>query len=312
MKISYSRVSTMLQCPCKYHFGYVERIEPKRKARPLFFGSDIHSLLENMHSKKKLTETKKAIREKFEKLSHDDLDEIGQDYLTDLGQIFTDYKKHWKNTKAKPIETEHEFLIPIGGYKGEKVYFHGKIDEIYEEPIIGEHKSFTKMPSMSTLVMNMQACLYAKAIELEYGRRIEKIRWNYIKSTPAKYPIWLASKRFSEAKNSNITHYSWLRACKERGITDKNILDKAKMYEPNINNFFFKHDITLVPSMVESAWDSFMQTAKRIVLRSNKNKVKNVSFLCNSCNYQPICYAEFTGLDPEVVKKRDFKIKEKR
>jgi hypothetical protein len=106
--------------------------------------------------------------------------------------------------------------------------------------------------------MNMQTCLYAKARELEKGKKFKRVMWDYIRSSPATLPIWLPkSNRFSTATNGNITPYSWARACKERSIEDEDILAQGDMYKPNISNFFFRCCTELLPVMVDNVWDDW-------------------------------------------------------
>lgn len=202
------------------------------------------------------------------------------------------------------MTTEHEFLIKIGKYKGLPVYFHGKVDELYEGGMMGEHKTFTRPPDMSLLAMNTQVCLYAKAHELEFGDKLKTVLWDYVKSTPAERPIWLEkSERFSTAQSSKITPFSWIRAHEERGIEDGN--KTAAFYEPNIANFFFRVRMDIHPEMVDSIWDDFKKTTRELITQEDST-VKNVTRDCSWCNFRPICYAEFTGADVDYVIKTDF------
>lgn len=300
IKVSYSRVSSYLSCPQKHHFRYIQDIVTKTRNRPLSFGKDYHTLLQFKDP---------AILDDIEQAYYDlpakDQELLGDDYLDDLKVIYSDYCEVWKDAE-KPVETEHEFLIPIGKYKGEEILFHGFIDELYEDGTLGEHKTFNYKPDMALLAMNLQVCLYAKARYLETGKLPSAILWDYSRNVPASKPIWLKSGKFSEANNSNITHLSWLRACKERGIDDPKILEKAKNYEPNISNFFFRCRIEIVPTMVNVAWDSFKKLTKEIITKGGDNQIKNISRDCTWCDYKPICFAQFTGADVDYVIETDY------
>jgi CRISPR/Cas system-associated exonuclease Cas4 (RecB family) len=310
-KISYSRISSYLSCPQRHYFSYVLRLRPKGVERPLWFGGDFHKLLEHRGDSDGLKEARQNIKQAYSELTGRQQEGLGEDYIQDLDTIFGDYLEVWGNEEL-PIETEHEFLVQIGKYKGLPVYFHGIIDEIYADNSMGEHKTFNFMPDMSVLAMNMQVCLYSKAWELETGQKLDRVRWDYIKSSPAKQPIWLEkSGRFSEATNAGITPMSWRRACEERGIDSDEELSKADKYSQNISNFFFRCSMAIVPEMVDTVWRSFKQIAKDIVTKGDENQVKNISRDCQWCSYRPICYAEFTGADAEYVKNRDYVQREK-
>jgi hypothetical protein len=309
IKISYSRLSSYLSCPQKHYFSYIESLRPKGVVRPLSFGSDFHKLLQYRHNPIALSKVRQEIRNAYEELTQKEA--LGETYLSDLDEIFSDYLELYSD-EEKPIEAEHEFLILIGKYKGEPIYFHGIIDEIYADASLGEHKTFSYPPDSNILAMNMQTTLYAKAYEIETGKKPPRIRWDYIKSKPAERPVWLStSNRFSDAKSSKITPYSWRRACEEQGIEEDDVIDKAERFKDNLNNFFFRKTVEIVPAMVDSVWNDFKSTAKDLVIRGATNKVKNITKDCSWCNYRPICYAEFTGADADYVKKTDYTIKER-
>jgi len=272
----------------------------------------MHTLLQYRIKPKKLIKAKKEIEKVYRALKPREQEELGQNYLSDVFTVFGDYQEVWKG-KELPRETEHDFEIPMGKIKGEPVIFKGIIDEVYDSKVLGEHKTFTIAPKMSILAMNTQVCLYAKAHELETGEVLERVRWDYIRSSPALEPLWLPkSNRFSEASNSKITNLSWLRACQSRGITDPLVLAKANNYKPNLSDSFFRCDVELIPEMVDSVWEDFKFVAKDIVNRGKTNKIKRITRDCDWCNFRPICYAEFTGADVDYIKKHDYVYRERK
>lgn len=317
MHISYSRFSTYLGCPYCHYLAYEEGWTKKKTERPLYFGSDFHRLLENRIYPDKIAETKQEITDQYYGLNGDQQAELGEDYLEGLFSIFDDYCQVWKDAPL-PDVTEQEFNIPIAIYKGEDITFKGIIDELYFYPdgdkngiSVGEHKTFSKMPAKDFLVMNTQKSLYAKAVEIIYGKLPKTIRWDYIRSKPADYPIWLEkSQRFSTATSQNITPYSWRRACEEHGITDEDIIATGERYSQNIPNFFFRTEMDYIPEMIDDVWDGFKYTCKDIVLHGKKNKTKNITYGCSWCGYRDICHAELTGGNVEAILEHDFERKE--
>ena len=155
---------------------------------------------------------------------------------------------------------------------------------------------------MNTLMMNTQKSLYCKAAEIIWGKLPNKVRWDYIKSTPAKAPIWLEkSNRFSAAANKDITPDSFKRECKARGITDKATLKQAEQYAGNEHNFFFRVQQDVYPEMVEEVFNGFVYTCRDIINRGRENKVKNITRDCSWCEYRDICMAEMSGNDRAYV-----------
>lgn len=311
MKISYSRYSTYLRCRQAHYFGYVECLRQKKASRPLTFGGDFHKLLQHRNDKPQLKIAIRNIKETFNGLSGNNISLIGDNYVDELKTVFKDYQYVWKN-EEQPQHTEHEFLIRIGKIGSEPVYFHGLMDEVYEGGILGEHKTFTSKPNALTLAMNPQVTIMSKAWYLETGEILKRVRWDYIHSKPSDQPIWLEkSSRFSDAASQKITPMSWLRACKERGIAEEEILAKALKYESNIPNFFFKKEFDMIQEMVDFTWDSFKEVSRDIVLRGGSSKVKNVTRDCSWCNFKDLCFAEFTGADVNYIKKKDFVVSER-
>ena len=313
MHISYSRFSLYLKCPYAHYLRYIERLSSVKPARPLYFGSDFHKLLEVRANPKKVKEEWRRMKDDFYRMPASWQSDLGENYPEDLKTIFQDYMAMWKGTEL-PTATEQSFEITVGNVKGEPIVFIGVIDEIYENGTkfaLGEHKTFSSPPDMNFLVMNTQKSLYSKAAQLLWGELPEKIKWDYIKSSPAAYPVWLEkSNRFSVAKNNNITPRSFLRACKEKNITDPEILSQAETYKGNENNFFFRVEQDVYPQMVENVYDGFVYTCKDIIRRGSKNTTKNITRDCAWCEFRDICMAEMSGGDRDYVIKERFKTKE--
>lgn len=311
--ISYSRESTYLHCPYQHWLRYVRRLEKKKPERPLYFGTDFHRLLELRNDPEALKAAKKDIKETFYELPPSYQSDLGDNYVQDLFTIFKDYTHVYQGVR-QPQLTEQTFSIVVGKDGTEPIVFVGKIDELYllkrqgvKSITVGEHKTFTNKPNMDLLVMNPQKCLYAKAAYFLKGILPDKVKWDYIKSTPASQPIWLEkTKRFSEAASTKITPMSWRRACKEHGILDPEILAKGDRYASNISEFFFQVELDIDPAMVEDIWDGYMYTAKQIIRYGSGNKTKNVTRDCSWCSYRDICYSEMTGGDTEYIIAKDY------
>lgn len=315
MNLSYSRFSTYLGCPYSHYLSYEEGWVQKKTPRPLYFGRDFHRLLEYRNKSVEEQQTiRQEITDAYYEASADVQSDLGENYVDDIFSIFEDYCDIWKDTSL-PDQTEIEFNIKIGTYKGEDVIFKGFIDELYKTEDgfrVGEHKTFSRMPQKDFLVMNTQKSLYAKAVQKLYGELPRTILWDYVCSKPADYPIWLEkSQRFSQANSQKITPYSWRRACAEKGITDEDIIKQGDNYSQNIVNFFFRTEMDYIPEMVENVWDGFMYTCKDIVKNGKKNRTKNISQNCSWCSFRDICHAELTGGNVEAILEHDFEKKVK-
>jgi hypothetical protein len=101
-----------------------------------------------------------------------------------------------------------------------------------------------------------------------------------------------------------------LRACKEKGITEPDILAQSQQYQGNENNFFFRVEQDIYPEMVEDVFDGFVYTCKDIIRRGSKNRTKNITRDCAWCDYRDICMAEMSGGDRNYIIKEHFKTRE--
>lgn len=309
MHISYSRVSTYMRCPFAHYLSYVKKLTPREPSRPLSFGSDFHKLLEHRSKKSEVKKALQEIKEVYYDMSPKHQSILGDNYVEDLKTIFTDYMKVYKGSSL-PDVTEQKFEMRIGTHKDEPVYFVGVIDGLYfgDKLLIEEHKTFSRKPDANALVMNMQKCLYAKAVQKFYGSFPDGVIWDYIKSTPAKEPIWLEkSEKFSVAKNENITPFSWVRACKKHGVTSEAVLNQGNAhYSGNIQNFFFRRQLDFTEEMINCVWDSFMRTVKMICKYGEQDTAMNITKDCSWCSFQPICYAMMTGGNVDYAIDKDF------
>lgn len=309
MKLSNSRFDCYHRCPYKHYLSYYEGLKSKRKDRPLYFGSDIHKLLQYRYNPRKLEKAMIEIGDTYYALSPQQHAQLGESYIEDLSSIFNDYCKVYRNAPI-PKHTEKEFRIHVGDYKGERIIFHGIIDEIYRGQTVdlGEHKSFGRKPDLNTLVMNTQSSLYAKAYFFKTGKLPDRVIWDYIRSTPAQMPEYLEKTgRFSLARKNTITPYSFLRACDMHGITDRNIRAQRSIFNPNIGDYFFRHPMDIVPTKVDIVWDGFIYTARDIIRQGHKNKTRYLTRDCCWCDYRDICNAELSGNSAQGIIDRDFR-----
>lgn len=317
MKLSNSRYHCYLECPYKHWLRYYRKLRTKNVVRPLTFGSDMHKLLQFRGDQEALSVAQKEIGEAYYDLTPTQQNILGEDYLLELSAVFEDYKRVYRKFRM-PNHTEREFKIRVGEYRGEKIVFHGIVDEDYLSREDGkkvieicDHKTFNRRPEMDTLVMNTQKCLYAKAYFLKSGILPARVIWDYIKSTPAAFPAYLEhSQRFSRAASKTITPYSYLRACDYYGITDKAIRAEAKRYKGNIPEFFFRVTMDIVPEAVDIVWDSFLYVARDIIRQGHKNKVRKLDRNCAWCDYRDICNMELAGHSAEGVIERNYTIRD--
>lgn len=152
--LSYSRISTYLQCRLKYKFRYVEKLSPKVKSPKLSLGSIIHEALEQFYNGYIKTKeqflayydnwwkTQEAeIEEKFPDFSLDEKLIKKKDKAKDIGRIMLDgyWDRYAIDDKKfyKILLAEKEFIIPIRNpktnYRSRYFDFKLKIDGLFRE-----------------------------------------------------------------------------------------------------------------------------------------------------------------------------------
>lgn len=310
VKVSQSRIGTWKRCGYCHYLKYVLRIRKKGKVRPLYFGSDFHYLLEHYDHPKDLTNVKKAfskIKKAYDKLSAKELTDIGGNYLNELQTIFKDYKYVYL-----PLETdtrELDFEIELR----KDVLIRGKIDAIVETDnniIIVEHKTFNKKPNSIVFDMNSQALIYAKVVRLlGYPSKPIKILWDYIHSKPAEEPP-IVDGKLKLNKSSKIIPQSFRRAAMKVGWDKKEARNKSLEYLGNMENFFFRKEVMVFDSAIDSFWEDTMQDIKMIYKFGETCKSKNITRDCSWCDYQPICVLELNGGDVKGLIESQYEIKE--
>ena len=310
LKVSQSRIGTWKRCFFCHYLKYILRIRKKGKVRPLYFGSDFHKLMEHYDNAKDLTNVKKAfseIKKKYNNLSAQELTDIGGNYLNELQTIFKDYKYLYL-----PFDTdkrELEFNIELR----KDVIIRGKIDAVIEkenEIIIVEHKTFNRKPNSIVFDMNSQALIYAKVVRLlGYPSKPIKILWDYIHSKPADEPPIIDGK-LKLNKSSKIIPQSFMRAARSAGWDEMEARNKSLEYSSNIENFFFRKEVMVFDSAIESFWKDTISDIKRIYKFGETCKSRNITRDCSWCDYHPICVLELNGGDVHGLINSQYEIKE--
>jgi len=183
MKLSYSKISTYLDCPRKYWYQYVLGIQTK-KSEGFFFGSAVHEGLEAYYrDNDPMIAVKNALFGKKLRLSEEAKEGVNPKKLyKEAERCFKVYPEQAPYFEA--LKTEEYFNIPIIHPKtGEELNatLAGKIDLIDKRGFLVDHKTANGTPSgFFEDKNNLQATTYAYAYLYLYDRLPEKFIFNYI------------------------------------------------------------------------------------------------------------------------------------
>jgi DNA helicase-2/ATP-dependent DNA helicase PcrA len=185
--LSYSSISTYIECPLKYKLKYIDGL--KEKPKPYFsFGSSLHSTLEFMYTFHPPPPTLEDVLKHYEdnwisKGYANDEEEEG--YLIYGKKILTDYyNKHVEDIKP-PVAVEHRFNLEVQGIP--VIGFIDRVDRLEgDKAEIVDYKSGKKLFTKSQVEENEQLTFYQWAVEESIGLRVKKLTLYHL---PSQTPV---------------------------------------------------------------------------------------------------------------------------
>lgn len=315
-QFSQSKVRKWRTCRLQYHLRYVERLEKKRKSRPLQFGTMVHDMLEADLIGEDPFEVLARYEKEQGKLFKAEIEEFG-DIIADVGTIMTSYFDFYRDDKTRPIRynkqyAEHWLEVPIG----EEMQFVMKVDAFARTPNklrwIEEHKTFSRAPNDDDRWRNLQSCVYIKATELLGMKPFDGILWNYVKSKPPKVPQILKSGDVSTRSIDTLPSVVIALRDELKLPQGGNVADLIAHAERNMKSWFFRVFTPVRTHVVEEIYGDFIDTAQEMMEGHSKKCDRNIGMHCSWCDFEPICRATLTGGDADFVKEKGYDIREKK
>lgn len=192
---SHSRISTFEQCPLKFKFNYIDKIETDiEDTIEAFLGSRVHEVLEKLYTDAKFQKIPelKELLEYYDKIWNENWNdaivivrkEYDKENYRKMGERFiTDYyNRYHPFDDSKTIALETTKTIPLDEEK--KYHFHIRIDrlavkdKVYE---IHDYKTANSLPTQEYLDKDRQLAIYAYGIKKMYpdAKKIRLI-WHYL------------------------------------------------------------------------------------------------------------------------------------
>lgn len=189
---SHSRLSTFEQCPLKFKFAYIDRIEVAGQSVEAFMGSMVHETLEKLYENVKMQKipSLKTMLAYYDAIWKKNWNEniiiVKKDYKQE------DYKKvgevciiNYYNTyspfdKDTTLATEKRIVIDIGGDKKLQGYIDrlSSKDGIYE---IHDYKTSSSLPLQEQVDTDRQLALYTIAVKEGFkDAKKVKLVWHYL------------------------------------------------------------------------------------------------------------------------------------
>lgn len=302
---SISQISCFRGCKQEWKYKYVDKLQTRIPQKPLYMGSTIHKLLEiraNGENWKDYLYT--HVKEEFEKMPADYQAALGEDFVDCCNDIMSQYDWAYATEEIKYLKTEFKIDCKIKGSKR----FIGVVDAICEldgKQYIMEHKTFktTKM-SLDQTWLNAQTCLYIKVLNEHYGYNIQGVIWDMIKTSAPLPPRVLKNGQFGK-QYADQTLYSFQKAGVEN--IPSSVYEEIK---DNYKNFVDRYITPVLPSVVQTVWEEFVQTVQEI--SKCKFCPKNLGRDCGWCGFKELCQTELTGGDVEYTKQLYYSTAEER
>ena len=196
MIYSHSRLSCFEQCPLKFKYQYLDKIEPKvQQSVEAFMGSMVHSTLEKLYKdirfkkensieelikyynkiwKENWSDSIRIVRKEY---NEENFRKMGEQYIRDY------YERYYPFTDGKIIGIEKKIMISLD--KEGKYQLQGFIDRLMStgdgEYEIHDYKTNIEVPQEEYLRKDRQLALYAIAIIEKYqDAKNVKLIWHFL------------------------------------------------------------------------------------------------------------------------------------
>lgn len=309
-KVSQSKVNTWRRCRYAYHLKYNEKLEPKKKARPLTFGTLIHKMVEaDVEGKNPLRVL--AQEAKINEKLFDAEREMYGNIVEDVKYIMTAYFDYWEK-QPNPIQylpvkkkwAEHEFEVEID----KDIIAKGKIDAFakYRKlKALVEHKSHKNIPNEEHRWRNLQSVFYIRIADKLGWVKCEGTIWDYIRSRPPTRPEILKSGKLSERSLDSLPQVVE-DIIKQNKLVKADYTDLLDTQQKNLSNYFVRVFTPANKSVVDQVFSEFITTSREMADISHKNHEKTFGQHCTWCGFRALCAAELKGHDADFIKQREF------
>lgn len=332
LNVSLSAVQSFRTCEQQYAYRYVERLRRRDKARPLEFGSMLHTYLEiyyghllegekpqDAHEFSKVStssmytpEIKRMAKGLF-LLRHDAEAQALLDLLPAAGRIADRYFL----TRGQFDAEEYEILFveePIEVPMGYSIVTRGKVDMVTRHRDHGrinlwEHKSTSNEPSSEYRLRDLQTTLYAsniKTLEL-LEDDIDAIMWNYIRTQEPTIPEQLKNGTLTRRANLDSTWEVYAVQLAKYKLSATDYEEQRQRLEGREESVYFRRHEHVLLASAKTLLRDYLRTARDIKLKrklwASKKRVpvRNLSLSCDWCEYKDLCNAAlFAGSDKDA------------
>ena len=310
---SYSCLTTFEQCPLKFKFRYIDKIEPEiPEPIEAFLGSRVHETLEKLY--KDLKENKLNTLDELLFFYKTQWNYVWNDaivinnnnwnliYYQQMGiSYITNYYKHYYPfDQSTTVDVEKHIIFNLdkeGNYK-----LQGFIDRLAAEKKgtiqIHDYKTNSRLPTLQELKNNKQLSLYALGIKKLFPQAKDiSLIWHFLKFDK-ELKIKKTEKELEQVKKETIQLINKIEACKAFPA-NPSFLCKWCEYHPICPQW--SHLYTVNEQSEEKQYSSSNITTlvdKYVALKKKKNQMKlDVYFEIESIEQKLISHANTKQID---------------
>ena len=193
---SFSQIWVYKQCPKKYQYQYVDKLEKEFKSSPdLILWTSVHAALERLYQQINIFKlpSKENVLDKFHEIWDNEINKAWDELLYKWDQTAEDYIRRWEHylndyyDKYHPFDwikiiwTEVKMYFSLDLDNPEKNDFYGVIDRLdkqWDTYVINDYKTNKNLPPEDKQDYREQLTLYALWVQQKY--------WKYLKNIKAK------------------------------------------------------------------------------------------------------------------------------
>lgn len=310
-----SRLKTFDRCPKQYEYKYLQLLEPKKKARPLFLGSWVHSALETHYAKGDWKIGHELYVKQWNKLFKEErtlLSQKGGPLPSLVERIMRSYLWYHRDEDWEPVYIEEVLEVPTPLIlDGRRFIFKGRLDLVVRDGEgklwLVDHKTASTIPQPTAFhAMDPQLMLYPWAAKIQFNIDIAGVVYNYVRSKPPSLPK--INLDGSISKRKIVTDYpTLLRFLKANG---KNPAD----YRPLLKQLYRKSDFLRrykMPRENVVTKQILLDTLSKVKrIDETKRFTRTITRDCVRCPYADICRAELNGFNTDMARKVNFTVSE--
>jgi hypothetical protein len=286
----------------------------KVKARPLQFGSIMHSMLEANAEGKDPFSVLEKIEFKNKRLFREEREMYGE-IIADARYIMQGYLTYWKKDPLiylarKDRKSEFEFEVELTN----DIVATGKIDGAVKAKKMNwliEHKNHKSFPNADHRWRNLQTAVYIRFIEMLGWWSLEGTLWDYIRSKPPTRPQLLKSGELSSRELDSLPQVVHDTLIKHK----LNPRDYAELIDSQTKRMSTWYERIYTPTkkeVVNALVKDFLITAKQLRDTDfDKPVPRTIGKHCDWCEFEPLCRAVLQGSDEDYVREHEYEAKEK-